>query len=120
MHHLSAAARLTQAWEATVSQKDARKKEDAETRIGGLNKVLTKAKHSTMREAYEKATEELEAPDAPSPAYIEMRLEQIEDGELGAEMSRVSHLQCRSPRLKIKECNDFYQLHPIDPGGTST
>ena len=102
MHHFSAAARLTLAWEAAVAQKDARKKEEAEARIGGLNRVLTKSKHTTMRRAYEKAHEELEAPDAPSPAYIEMRLEQIEDGELEAEKLEAVTSKSEAPNSRTK------------------
>ena len=62
MLHSSAAARLTLAWEAAVERKDVQKKEDAEARVGGLNKVLTKVKHSSMRRAYDAAHSELEPP----------------------------------------------------------
>ena len=103
MLHNAAAARLTLAWEAAVERKDAQKREDAEARVGGLNKVLTKLKHSTMKRAYEEAHAELEAPDAPSPAYLEYRLEQIEDGELEAEPLDWVTSKEEAPRSRSKK-----------------
>ena len=103
MRHNAAAARLTLAWEAAVERKDVQKKEDAEARVGGLNKILTKTKHSTMKRAYEEAHAELENPDAPSPAYLEYRLEQIEDGELEAEPLDWVTSKAEAPKSRSKK-----------------
>ena len=53
--------------------------------MGDLPRSLPESRHLEHVRAYEQAHRELEDKDIPLPAYIEARLEQIEDGELAAE-----------------------------------
>ena len=72
-------------WEAAKERIATRRKEEAEQRVGGLPKTLTKSKHIELHRAYAVAHELLEDDQIPAPSFMEWRLDQIEDGELVAE-----------------------------------
>ena len=84
-YHRTQTARALMAWEDACERKDAVKKLEAETRASGLPKCISKVTHTGLRKAYEVAHRKLEPCEEPSIAYLELRLDQFEDGELAAE-----------------------------------
>ena len=78
-------ARLMSVWEAANKRGEKRRVEEAERKVGDLPRVLPKARHLELLRAYEAAHRELKDKDIPAPSYIEVRLEQLEEGEMVAE-----------------------------------
>ena len=78
-------ARLMSVWEAAGKRGEKRQAEDAERKIGDMPRALPKARHLELLRAYEASHRELPDYLVPAPAYIEARLEQMEDGEIIAE-----------------------------------
>ena len=83
--HRSMTARLVSAWSSAGTRSAKLKEEEATQRAGDLPRHMTKAKHLELTRAYQAAHRELRDRERPAPAYLDWRLEQVEDGELKAE-----------------------------------
>ena len=81
-------ARLVTAWEAAGTRAQRRRQEEAEQRVGDLPRTLPKGQHLDLARAFAKVHFEMGDRDRPAEAYVEWRLEQLEDGELQAETLR--------------------------------
>jgi hypothetical protein len=83
--HRNAMARVVAAWKAAAKHTDRRDAEEAEQRVNDLPRTLKKGSHLELRRTFEKLYGELKEHKVPAPAYIEQKMEQVEDGELRAE-----------------------------------
>ena len=82
-------ARLVPAWEAAGTRAQRHRQEEAEQRVGDLPRTLPKGQHLDLARAFAKVHFEMGDRDRPAEAYVEWRLEQVEDGELPAETRQV-------------------------------
>ena len=69
----------------TLRRVQRRQAEEADQRAGELPRTLPKSQHLETSRAFAKTYRELRDNEAPAKAYLEWRLEQVEDGELQAE-----------------------------------
>jgi len=84
-------AKLSEAWEAARQRASTTRKMDAEARVSGQARELLKGTHLALRRACARAHGPVEDRRCPGRAYLEMRLEQLDDGELEAEpLSKVT------------------------------
>jgi uncharacterized membrane protein YgcG len=92
--HRNAVARVVAAWKAAAKHTDRRDTEEAEQRVSDLPRTLKKGSHLELRRTFEKLYGELNVSKVPAPAYVEAKMEQVEDGELRAErLCEVLNLQ---------------------------
>lgn len=75
-------AKLINAWEASVTRGRKRREEEAEQRIGDLPRKLPRTSHLELNKAFMKAHGEPKDSETPHPAYVEAKLQQLEDGML--------------------------------------
>jgi hypothetical protein len=80
-------AQITTAWEAAGKRIEHKQAEEAEVRAsdGPIPRSLQKATYVDLNRAFSKRHRELKDKETPAKAYVELRFEQIEDGELVAE-----------------------------------
>ena len=80
-------ARLATAWEAAVKRIEHKQAEEAEIRANEspVPRLIQKSVYLEMCRAFAAAHHELKDSQTPAKPYMEMRFEQIEDGELIAE-----------------------------------
>jgi len=84
-------AKLSEAWEAARQRATTARKIDAEARASGQTRELLKGTHLALRRACARTHGVVEDRRCPGRAYLEMRLEQLDDGEIEAEpLSRVT------------------------------
>ncbi len=75
-------ARVLDAWDAAKQQKTETDAVEAKTRAAGLTPSLLTAEQIELRKAYAELVGDLDDDKYPSYFYINMRLEEIEEGEL--------------------------------------
>jgi len=84
-------AKLAEAWEAARQRATTTRKLDAEARVTGHAREMLKGTHLALRRACARAHGVVEDRRCPGRAYLESRLEQLDDGELEAEpLSKVT------------------------------
>jgi len=84
-------AKLAEAWEAARQRASTTRKLDAEARVSGQAREMLKGTHLALRRACARAHGTVEDRRCPGRAYLENRLEQLDDGELEAEpLSKVT------------------------------
>lgn len=77
--------RMLAAWETPQKRTDRRRQEEAEQRVGDLPRTLPRSSHLELVRGFARAHFVLPEKLTPAPAYLEWRLEELEDGELQAE-----------------------------------
>jgi len=84
-------AKQAEAWEAARQRASTTRKLDAEARVSGQAREMLKGTHLALRRACARAHGAVEDRRCPGRAYLENRLEQLDDGELEAEpLSKVT------------------------------
>jgi len=84
-------AKLSEAWEASRQRASTTRKLEAEARVTGQTREMLKGTHLALRRACARAHGNVEDRRCPGRAYLENRLEQLDDGELEAEpLSKVT------------------------------
>jgi len=84
-------AKLAEAWEAARQRAATTRKLEAEARVTGQTREMLKGTHLALRRACARAHGTVEDRRCPGRAYLEGRLEQLDDGELEAEpLSKVT------------------------------
>jgi len=84
-------AKLAEAWEAARQRATTTRKLEAEARVTGQAREMLKGTHLSLRRACARAHGHVEDRRCPGRAYLETRLEQLDDGELEAEpLSKVT------------------------------
>jgi len=84
-------AKLAEAWEAARQRATTTRKMDAEARVSGQSREMLKGVHLSLRRACARAHGPVEDRRCPGRAYLESRLEQLDDGEIEAEpLSKVT------------------------------
>jgi len=84
-------AKLAEAWEASRQRATTSRKLEAEARISGQTREMLKGVHLSLRRACACTHGAVEDRRCPGRAYVEGRLEQLDDGELEAEpLSKVT------------------------------
>jgi len=84
-------AKLAEAWEAARQRATTTRKLEAEARVTGQTREMLKGTHLSLRRACARAHGHVEDRRCPGRAYLENRLEQLDDGELEAEpLSKVT------------------------------
>jgi len=84
-------AKLAEAWEAARQRATTTRKMDAEARVSGQSREMLKGTHLALRRACARVHGQVEDRRCPGRAYLESRLEQLDDGELEAEpLSKVT------------------------------
>jgi len=78
-------AKLVEAWDAARQRATTSRKLEAEAKVSGASRELLKGVHLALRRAYVRANGDLDDRKCPGRAYVEARLEQLDDGELEAE-----------------------------------
>jgi hypothetical protein len=78
-------AKLAEAWSAAGQRSTTARRLDAEARVTGQPREMLKGIHLTLRRACAKAHGAVDDRRCPGRAYVEARLEQLDDGELEAE-----------------------------------
>eukprot|EP00972_Heterocapsa_arctica_P029418 4331078-Heterocapsa_arctica.AAC.1 len=100
-------ARLNAAWQAAGTRSSRQRQDEAGQRVGDLPRTLPKGQHLDLARAFSKAHFELKDRDRPAASYLEWRLEQLEDGELQAEVMS-----------KAESVEDLWGVCRISPDGT--
>ena len=77
----SAVSRVVVAWEVARARVTARIRDEADRRVGGRFRELPKSEYLQAVRNFTVHHEELRDKDVPSSAYLEAKIEQIEDGE---------------------------------------
>jgi len=84
-------AKLAEAWEAARQRATTTRKLEAEARVSGQSREMLKGTHLSLRRACARAHGAVEDRRCPGRAYLENRLEQLDDGEIEAEpLSKVT------------------------------
>jgi len=84
-------AKLAEAWEAARQRATTARKLEAEARVSGQTREMLKGVHLALRRACARTHGSVEDRRCPGRAYLECRLEQLDDGELEAEpLSKVT------------------------------
>ena len=84
-------AKLAEAWEAARQRATTTRKLDAEARVSGQSREMLKGVHLSLRRACARVHGTVEDRRCPGRAYLESRLEQLDDGEVEAEpLSKVT------------------------------
>jgi len=84
-------AKLSEAWDAARQRSSTTRKLEAEARVTGQSREMLKGTHLALRRACARAHGHVEDRRCPGRAYLESRLEQLDDGELEAEpLSKVT------------------------------
>jgi len=84
-------AKLAEAWEAARQRAVTVRKIEAESRVTGQAREMMKGVHLALRRACARTHGPVEDRRCPGRAYLESRLEQLDDGELEAEpLSKVT------------------------------
>jgi len=84
-------AKLAEAWEAARQRATTSRKLEAEARVTGQTREMLKGVHLSLRRACARTHGAVEDRRCPGRAYVESRLEQLDDGELEAEpLSKVT------------------------------
>jgi len=84
-------AKLAEAWEAARQRAATSRKVEAEARVTGQTREMLKGVHLGLRRACARTHGPVEDRRCPGRAYLESRLEQLDDGELEAEpLSKVT------------------------------
>jgi len=84
-------AKLAEAWEAARQRASTSRKLEAEARVTGQTREMLKGVHLALRRACARTHGAVEDRRCPGRAYLESRLEQLDDGELEAEpLSKVT------------------------------
>jgi len=84
-------AKLAEAWDAARQRTTTARKLEAEARVSGQSREMLKGTHLALRRACARAHGNVEDRRCPGRAYLEARLEQLDDGELEAEpLSKVT------------------------------
>jgi len=84
-------AKLSEAWEAARQRATTARKLEAEARVTGQTREMLKGVHLALRRACARSHGTVEDRRCPGRAYLEGRLEQLDDGELEAEpLSKVT------------------------------
>jgi len=78
-------AKLAEAWEAARQRTATTRKVDAEARVSGQTREMLKGVHLGLRRACARTHGAVDDRRCPGRAYLESRLEQLDDGELEAE-----------------------------------
>jgi len=78
-------AKLSEAWEAARQRTATTRKMEAEARVSGQNREMLKGVHLGLRRACARTHGAVDDRRCPGRAYLESRLEQLDDGELEAE-----------------------------------
>jgi len=78
-------AKLAEAWEAARQRAVTTRKIEAEARVTGQAREMLKGVHLSLRRACARAHGAVEDRRCPGRAYLEGRLEQLDDGEVEAE-----------------------------------
>jgi len=79
-------AKLAEAWEAARQRAVTTRKMEAEARVTGQTREMLKGTHLALRRACARTHGPVEDRRCPGRAYLEARLEQLDDGELEAEL----------------------------------
>jgi len=79
-------AKLAEAWEAARQRAVTTRKLEAEARVVGQSREMLKGTHLALRRACARTLGTVEDRRCPGRAYLEARLEQLDDGELEAEL----------------------------------
>jgi len=79
-------AKLAEAWEASKQRATTARKLEAEARVTGQSREMLKGTHLSLRRACARVHGQVEDRRCPGRAYLEARLEQLDDGELEAEL----------------------------------
>jgi len=79
-------AKLAEAWEAAKQRATTSRKLEAEARVTGQSREMLKGTHLALRRACARVHGHVEDRRCPGRAYLEARLEQLDDGELEAEL----------------------------------
>ena len=79
-------AKLAEAWEAARQRATTTRKLEAEARVSGQTREMLKGTHLALRRACARTHGPVEDRRCPGRAYLEGRLEQLDDGELEAEL----------------------------------
>jgi len=84
-------AKLAEAWEAARQRATTTRKLEAEARVSGQTREMLKGTHLSLRRACSRAHGVVDDRRCPGRAYLEARLEQLDDGEIEAEpLSKVT------------------------------
>jgi len=84
-------AKLAEAWEAARQRAVTTRKVEAEARVTGQSREMLKGVHLSLRRACARVHGQVEDRRCPGRAYLESRLEQLDDGEIEAEpLSKVT------------------------------
>jgi len=84
-------AKMAEAWEASRQRATTSRKLEAEARVSGQTREMLKGVHLALRRACARTHGTVEDRRCPGRAYLENRLEQLDDGELEAEpLSKVT------------------------------
>ena len=95
-------ATLVDAWETARERIKKEAEYDAVARVEGAPREIIKSGHLLLRRSYESAHGETQDAHYPGYRYIEMRLDQLEAGELRAEaLDEVTTFE-----LELNECDD--------------
>ena len=73
------------AWESARDAKKAQTKHDSDAKAQGLPLTIQRCQFNTLKSCFESAHHRLSAKECPAKAYVETRLEQIDEGELKPE-----------------------------------
>ena len=92
-------ARLLDAWDAAKHQKTEVDIAEAKTRASGMSTALSNSDQVELRKAYAEVSGDLEDDKYPSYSYINIRLEELEEGELVAE--RLDEITSRAQEKKM-------------------
>jgi len=91
VRHRVLVAKLAEAWEAARQRATTSRKLEAEARVTGQTREMLKGVHLALRRACARTHGVVEDRRCPGRAYLESRLEQLDDGELEAEpLSKVT------------------------------
>ena len=75
-------AKVLSLWDITVQRGKKRKAEDAELKVGDVPRRLSKMSHLALLRSYNEIHEELAEDEVPGPRWLEIRLDQMENGEI--------------------------------------
>ena len=79
------AAKLVEAWDAARQRSETSRKLEAEAKVQGVDREMLKGTHLALRRAHVRVHGPVDDRKCPGRAYLEARLEQLDDGELEAE-----------------------------------
>ena len=95
-------AKLAEAWEAARQRATTSRKLEAEARATGQTKEMLKGVHLSLRRACARTHGVIDDRRCPGRAYVESRLEQVDDGEYEAEsLAKVTTVALEQEQLTV-------------------